>query len=237
MQSFKQHRQHLLRVMLCKASELTSFHGDNTLDIPRSQTSMGTEIHFLHEFCENDDQLASSAIVILLIDLCLIKIQQKVLCQWFCICQALKHTVHEARVPEVLETYQSSTLAWFQEFWEVTTHLVSVVFINLLLVSAHVLQLLILWLLFLVCAAVTCWHQAPCWLSSCLTVQFDFIKENFIVGDVNVFNELVLLKNLSMHRYWELPRVSSSGIHGIMDFLGTVVAGVHFPDPWPFKEV
>lgn len=74
---------------------------------------MGTEIHFLHEFCENDGQLASSAIVILLIDLSLVQIVQEVLRQWFCICQALKYTVHEARVPEVLETYQSSTLAWF----------------------------------------------------------------------------------------------------------------------------
>jgi hypothetical protein len=99
---FEQDRQHFLRVMLCEASELPRLHRNYPLDIPRSQTSVSAPIHFLDELRKNHGELASGAVVVLLIDVQLMEAKQKVFGQWLRVCQALKHTVHETCVSEVL---------------------------------------------------------------------------------------------------------------------------------------
>ena len=118
----------------------------------------------------------------------LVNVQKEILCEWLGVGKALQNAVHEASITKILETTNASLRVLTHHFEKVHAHTFLLFLVYLSLVFGHLLEFIIIALLFVITFCLTSvyegiWNTGLWILSDSYLVHESFLISNIYLID------------------------------------------------------
>lgn len=137
-----------------------------------------------------------------------------------------------------MQPCQATVVVLLHHIDQLVAHSSPLFLLDLLVVSIHLLELLVLAATLIVEASAFACRRAGEWrLVSLIRRYFDLEHEDLVIGYIYRVDTDLTIKRLTMHFDWQLIRVAIRGIDLLRDFSDGLLALVDLPEPRPREEL
>lgn len=188
----QQNREHLLRVVLGETCELRGLLRHYFLDGPWSYVSVSAQKHLSYEVTESNGEPAPGSVLVFGVQMELMNVEKEVFRKGLSVGDALEYTVHKASITQVIQASKTALRRLAHHLDQFVTHQLPLFFLDLLVGLRHILEFLIIALLFrLTHTLVEPGLPEGKWIRNSTVIrESDFHEKCLIICDIDLLDQL-----------------------------------------------